>query len=472
VETIGDCFVAATGVPFLNAHHASSLVRFAEDCRLEFNEIVTDLEETLGPGTSELKLRTGINSGATTGGVLRGEKSRFQLFGDTINTASRMESLGAPDRIHVSQTTAQLLMAAGKSAWLVKRDDLVNAKGKGKMQTYWIRIRRAYASRMEEAAALSPRPEKLGHSWKGWCVNVLEFIIREVVSSRKTEGIDGIILELAVLDEQVVSELSHYVNSVASKYPTLPFCNFERASHVLLSMTKLMKSVLECDEKTVDPALKMIGAQLDPLTRFACVFSALTCGIAGDIHLAEYNSAPEAYHMLQANEYKHLQKAIAYTKEEEVRFLQLVTNFTATATEINSDLYKNAWSEGCDKSFDSTCEATPTEVLSLILQASLMSHSMQHWNIFCKWNAALFCESHKAFVDGQAADPSLSWSGLDFFDYCVMPIANKLASSNLFGVVGVEYLSYAKANREEWERLGVEIVAELKEGVTEDVVES
>jgi len=103
--------------------------------------------------------------------VLRGEKARFQLFGDTgkpkaaphyrllsffffshglaqwfvpssftVNTAARMESNGQKGRIQVSQATADLLTDAGKQHWLSAREDLVEAKGKGKMQTYWVEI--------------------------------------------------------------------------------------------------------------------------------------------------------------------------------------------------------------------------------------------------------------------------------------------------------------------------------------------
>jgi class 3 adenylate cyclase len=70
------------------------------------------LELTLGPDTSDLSLRIGMHSGPVTGGVLRGERSQFQLFGDTMNTASRMESTGIKGRIQLSQDTTDLLQAA------------------------------------------------------------------------------------------------------------------------------------------------------------------------------------------------------------------------------------------------------------------------------------------------------------------------------------------------------------------------
>jgi class 3 adenylate cyclase len=97
-------------------------------------QLTKRLELTLGPGTSELSLRIGLHSGPVTAGVLRGEKSRFQLFGDTMNTASRMESTGLASSIQVSETTANLIKERGHHDWLTKREDMVRVKGKGEMQ--------------------------------------------------------------------------------------------------------------------------------------------------------------------------------------------------------------------------------------------------------------------------------------------------------------------------------------------------
>jgi class 3 adenylate cyclase len=79
--------VAVSGLPSPNKDHAIVMARFAYECLQETSRLTKELEVTLGPGTSDLALRIGLHSGSLTAGVLRGEKSRFQLFGDTMNTA-------------------------------------------------------------------------------------------------------------------------------------------------------------------------------------------------------------------------------------------------------------------------------------------------------------------------------------------------------------------------------------------------
>eukprot|EP00980_Cylindrotheca_fusiformis_P020133 scaffold7193_cov140-Cylindrotheca_fusiformis.AAC.1 len=110
-------------------------------------DITLKLEVSLGPDTSELELRVGIHSGQVTAGVLRGERSRFQLFGDTMNTAARMESTSARSRIQVSQDTAECLQASGHSTWIAPRQNKILVKGKGEMQTYWLKTKAANGSK-------------------------------------------------------------------------------------------------------------------------------------------------------------------------------------------------------------------------------------------------------------------------------------------------------------------------------------
>ena len=135
------------------------MTKCAIDCLKRFSRLTKQLEVQLGPSTAELQARVGLHSGPVTGGVLRGDKARFQLFGDTVNTAARMESNGAPGMIQISQTTADLLIAAGKEQWISPRADLVLAKGKGKMKTFWVET-----SRKSTKSGMGERPKSIDGS--------------------------------------------------------------------------------------------------------------------------------------------------------------------------------------------------------------------------------------------------------------------------------------------------------------------
>ncbi|CAB9523056.1 Receptor-type guanylate cyclase gcy [Seminavis robusta] len=140
VETIGDCYVAVTGIPKPQEKHAVIMCRFADDAMAAMKEVTQGLVDRLGEDLMDLDMRVGLYSGSTTAGVLRGDKGRFQLFGDTVNTASRMESNGVGGKIHCSQATADALIAAGKKSWLVPREDQIEAKGLGKLQTWFVNV--------------------------------------------------------------------------------------------------------------------------------------------------------------------------------------------------------------------------------------------------------------------------------------------------------------------------------------------
>jgi class 3 adenylate cyclase len=130
--------LAITGVPKPQPDHAIRMAKFARDCMHKVKDLVNSLAESLGDDTRDLSFRVGLHSGSVTAGVLRGDKSRFQLFGDTVNTAARMESNGIKGRIHVSQSTADEIVTAGKLAWIVPREAKISAKGKGELQTYFM----------------------------------------------------------------------------------------------------------------------------------------------------------------------------------------------------------------------------------------------------------------------------------------------------------------------------------------------
>jgi len=200
VETIGDCYMAVTGLPNPIKDHAVVMARFARDCRDELNALTRSLEVSLGPETSDLTMRFGLHSGPVTAGVLRGQKSRFQLFGDTVNTASRMEHTGICNRIHISEETAKLLIEAGKSNWLTPRTETVQAKGKGELTTYWLfdkqfkqRGSTCASTVMSETSirvnATSPQPVMTDRRGRliDWNVDLFAGLIRKIVARRQAQ---------------------------------------------------------------------------------------------------------------------------------------------------------------------------------------------------------------------------------------------------------------------------------------------
>jgi hypothetical protein len=131
--------VAVCGVPQANTKHAVVMAEFAREMLQKFDHVVRgDLELTLGPDTAELGLRVGLHTGPVTAGVIRGERARFQLFGDSVNTTARIESTGKPDRIHLSEQAYKELKRQGKAHWCLRRAEKVVAKGKGELETYWL----------------------------------------------------------------------------------------------------------------------------------------------------------------------------------------------------------------------------------------------------------------------------------------------------------------------------------------------
>ena len=128
IKTIGDAYMVAAGVPTPIKNHAEQLANFALDfkiCLAEFNQ----------KNNQSLRMRVGINSGPIVAGVIGKSRFIYDLWGDCVNTAARMESHGMPEEIHISEHTYKLI--ADKFEF--ESRGVIEVKGKGPMPTYFLR---------------------------------------------------------------------------------------------------------------------------------------------------------------------------------------------------------------------------------------------------------------------------------------------------------------------------------------------
>jgi 3'5'-cyclic nucleotide phosphodiesterase len=132
------------------------------------------------------------------------------------------------------------------------------------------------------------------------------------------------------------------------------------------------------------------------------------------------------------------------------------------------DLRKDRWNKAFAEKFlpsEGECgDIKATIVIEHLNQASDVSHTMQHWHVYRKWNERLLQEMYTAYKAGRmGADPATFWAKgeVGFFDNYIIPLAKKLKECNVFGVLSDEYLNYAQDNRDEWEEKGDQIVDEM-----------
>jgi guanylate cyclase len=135
IKTIGDCYMAAAGIPLPRPDHARTVALLALD-------MMDAVQPDGAMGRLGFNLRIGLNSGPVVAGVIGRKRFLYDLWGDAVNTAGRMQTESAPGRIQTTRATYELL----KDEFLFEFRGTIPVKGKGEMETWYLLGRRAVGS--------------------------------------------------------------------------------------------------------------------------------------------------------------------------------------------------------------------------------------------------------------------------------------------------------------------------------------
>lgn len=461
-------YMTVTNLMKNQEHHASVAARFAIEAMKAASKVRIDIDDQ---SAGFVQVRFGFHTGPVVGHVIGTRNPRFSLIGDTVNTASRMESTSKPGFIQCSEDSYRLLCSdPNVSDFYISSRGVIHVKGKGDMCTYFIESNRTAFS--------NHRSQKLVE----WCANTLLKFVEAVVrckeeTTRYEHQHDSEGFQIGSVDARTVQSIPFvsreqnktsmgkvaapvreqvrlFVSEVERMYPCKnDFHNFEHASHVAMSAVNMLENLPPHN-----------GLKSDPLAQSALLLACLAHDVehpgvsnAQCVHektdlallyqyrcVAEQNSIDVVWTLFLNQRYEDLREALCPSTDHLRRLYDLFVK-AMLATDISdkklNKLRKETWQEAFQGVLNDEkcieipetrqrCQANVT--LELIMQAADISHTMQPWEVYRKWNCRLFTECTEAHNAGRklsriALSPYQGW-----FEVCISGIISprSILSSN------------------------------------------